>query len=63
MSIKQQFATGFLAIMILGSVAWMPAGAEQKASQAHAESLSAANAATGNATELPQEQVRDLTYN
>ncbi|MGZ5039062.1 MAG: hypothetical protein ACXWG1_12705 [Usitatibacter sp.] len=63
MSIKQQLATGFLAIMIVGSVAWMPAGAEQKQSQANATPPSTANVTALNSTELPQEQVRDLTYN
>jgi hypothetical protein len=66
MNKKQQLATGFLALMIVGSVAFMPVGAETKttsatASAAHPQSTQVV--ATLNSPELPQDQVRDLTYN
>ncbi len=64
MSKKQQLATGFIALMIVGSVVFMPVGAEVK--QAPAPAAQAQNATTMaalNSPELPQDQVRDLTYN
>jgi hypothetical protein len=65
MNTKQRVATGFLALVIVGSVALMPVSAGDKnapvaASQSRAETTTVA---TRNTSELPQEQVRDLTYN
>ena len=61
MSTKQQFATGFLAMVIVASVAFMPVNAEVK------DSVKARQSGTIvtqlNTAELPQEHVRDLTYN
>jgi hypothetical protein len=62
MNTKQQLATGFLAMVIVGSVALMPVNAEVK--DRHATARQSGTIATQlNARELPQEQVRDLTYN
>jgi hypothetical protein len=64
MNKKQQLATGFLAMVIVGSVAFMPVSAgHRSASEAAAERQPSAVVATLNTAELPQEQVRDLTYN
>jgi len=63
MNTKQQVATGFLAMMIVGSVALMPVNAEMKGSQVSAAPESGKMVATLNTAELPQEQVKDLTYN
>jgi hypothetical protein len=64
MNTKQQVATGVLAMVIVASVAFMPVNAgvkEQRAQPARQSGMIAAAAV--NATELPQDQVRDLTYN
>lgn len=63
MNTKQQLATGFLALVIVGSITFMPVNAGQKESVAAAPRAQATTIATLNATELPQEQVKDLTYN
>ena len=64
MTAKQQLATGFLAMVIVGSVALMPAGAEVKDSANATRAHSGMIAVTPlNSPELPQDQVRDLTYN
>jgi hypothetical protein len=64
MTLKQQLATAFLAAVIVGSVAWLPAGAESKQAAAPAVHQSGTlTTAKLNASENPQEQVRDLTYN
>ena len=64
MNTKQQVATGVLAMVIVASVAFMPVNAgvkEQHAQPAKQSGMIAA--ASVNAAELPQDQVRDLTYN
>jgi hypothetical protein len=63
MNTKQQVATGFLALVIVGSVAFMPVSAGDKDVPAAAPQAQATTVATLNTTELPQDQVRDLTYN
>jgi len=63
MSTKQRFATGFLALVIVASVAFMPVNATDKKSAASAVRHSGMIVTPLNAAELPQEQVRDLTYN
>lgn len=69
MNTKQQLATGFLALVIVGSVTFMPVSAGQKdstvaAPRAQATTIATLNtAAPLNAAELPQDQVKDLTYN
>lgn len=64
MNVKQSVATGVLAMVIVGSVAFMPVNAGVKEPQAtgarHSGMIAQAPAAS---RELPQEQVRDLTYN
>ena len=61
MNTKQQFATGFLAMVIVASVAFMPVNAEVKDS---VKPRSSGMIVTPlNSIELPQDQVRDLTYN
>jgi hypothetical protein len=64
MNTKQQFATGFLALVIVVSVALMPvnAGVKGEAIQSARTSGMIVTAAV-NTPELPQDQVRDLTYN
>jgi hypothetical protein len=61
MNTKQQFATGFLAMVIVASVAFMPVNAEVKDSVKARQSGMIVMPL--NTAELPQEQVRDLTYN
>jgi hypothetical protein len=63
MNTKQQVATGFLALVIVGSVAFMPVSAGNKDTPIAAPQAQATTVATLNNAELPQEQVRDLTYN
>ena len=63
MNTKQQCATGFLAMIIVASVALMPVNAEVKDSQVSMVRQSGTIAAPLNSPELPQDQVRDLTYN
>ena len=63
MNTKQQVATGFLALVIVTSIAFMPVSAGDKDSKAAAPRAQATPLAALNNTELPQEQVRDLTYN
>jgi len=61
MNTEQQFATGFLAMVIVASVAFMPVNAEVKDSVKARQSGMIVTPL--NTAELPQEQVRDLTYN
>ena len=63
MNTKQQFATGFLAMIIVASVALMPVNAEVNDSRVSIARQSGIIVAPLNAAELPQDQVRDLTYN
>jgi Spy/CpxP family protein refolding chaperone len=63
MNMKQLFATGFLAMVIVASVAFMPADATGKNSNVATADHAGRIAPAQNATELPQDQVRDLTYN
>ena len=63
MNTKQQCATGFLAMIIVASVALMPVNAEVKDSRVSMVRQSGMIGATLNSAELPQDQVRDLTYN
>ena len=67
MNMKQQIATGFLALVIVGSVTLMPVSAGQKETNAappRPQVITAqATAQAQNSSELPQDQVRDLTYN
>jgi hypothetical protein len=62
MNKKQQLATGLLALVIVCSVAFMPVSAGDKDSSVVVRGT-AASANAMNTAELPQEQVRDLTYN
>jgi hypothetical protein len=64
MNMKQQIATGFLALVIVGSVTFMPVSAGQKeANTAPPRPQVSTVVQAQNAPELPQEQVKDLTYN
>jgi len=56
MTTQQRLATGFLALLIVGSVALMPSDADSKA---HA----AAPKRAATPPPVPEEPVRDLTYN
>ena len=62
MDTKQQFATGFLAMVIVGTIALMPVNAEVRHSKASVASSGTMVAAL-NTEELAQDQVKDLTYN
>ncbi len=63
MNTKQQLVTGILALVIVGSVALMPVNAGHKAAPVSAAPPSATMTVTLNSRELPQEEVKDLTYN
>ncbi len=63
MTTKQQLATGFLAMIIVGSIALMPVNAEVKGASASAARQSGSMVARLNSPELAQDQVKDLTYN
>ena len=65
MNTKQQLATGFLAMVIVGSIAFMPVSAGTKSAPAAVAptAQSGSMVATLNRPELPQDQVKDLTYN
>jgi hypothetical protein len=62
MNKKQQLATGFLALVIVGSVALMPVSARTPTVTASQPATLLASAPS-NSQELAQDQVRDLTYN
>jgi hypothetical protein len=59
---KQQLATGFLAMLIVGSVAFMPVNAGVKEKPAPAPQP-ASVVASHSSSEPPQDEVKDLTYN
>ena len=63
MNTKQQLATGLLAMIIVSSIAFMPVNAEVKNSQVSQAPQSGNMVAMLNSAELPQDQVKDLTYN
>ena len=63
MTAKQQLATGFLAMVIVGSIALMPVNAGVKDARASAARPSGTMTTVQNSPEIPQEQVKDLTYN
>jgi len=65
MTAKQQIATGFLAVLIVGSVAFMPANADTNAAAkpaAHRPAAVAVNATKASAP-APRQAASDLTYN
>ena len=64
MTLKQQLATAFLATLIVCSVGFMPSNAESSSgAKAATANAKVAGTVRMNARELPQDQVRDLTYN
>jgi hypothetical protein len=63
MTTKQQLATGFLALIIVGSIALMPVNAEVKAPQATPATPSGNIVVKLNTPELSQDRTTDLTYN
>jgi hypothetical protein len=63
MNTKQQLATGFLALVIVSSIAFMPVSAEEKSAAAPVPHAQGAIAAPQTVAELPQDPARDLTYN
>ena len=66
MNKKQQLATGFLAMVIVGSIAFMPVNAGTKSAPVAAVAPAAQSnnvVATLKSPELQQDQVKDLTYN
>jgi hypothetical protein len=63
MSTKQQFATGFLAMIIVASVAFMPVNAGVRSTTVPTARHSGMIGAPVTTAELAQDQVRDLTYN
>jgi len=65
MTAKQQIATGFLAVLIVCSVAFMPANADTSPSvkgTVHRAAAPAAAVAKASAP-APRQAPRDLTYN
>ena len=63
MNTKQQLGTGFLAMVIVGTIALMPVNAEVKGPKMSSAPQSTAKVAALNSPETPQDQVKDLTYN
>ena len=63
MNTKQQLGTGFLAMVIVGTIALMPVNAEVKGPKMSTASQSGQVVAALTSPELPQDQVKDLTYN
>ncbi len=63
MNTKQQVGTGFLALVIVSTIALMPVNAEVKVSKVSGAAPSGTMLAALNTEELPQDQVKDLTYN
>jgi hypothetical protein len=63
MNAKQQVATGFLALVIVGSIAFMPVSAGEKAPLASVPRTQGAAVAQLGPSEPSHERVRDLTYN
>lgn len=62
MTAKQQIATGFLATLIVCSVAFMPANADSS-SRAKAAPPQRPAVVTAKVSEAPNEAPHDLTYN
>ncbi|HEX4782354.1 MAG TPA: hypothetical protein VH301_16465 [Usitatibacter sp.] len=60
MTMQQRLATAFLALLIVGSVAMMPAEADSK-QRAHVPQQAKGFVTTPSATREPR--VQDLTYN
>ena len=63
MNTKQQMGTGFLALVIVSTIALMPVNAEVKVAKVSVAASSGTMVAALNTVELPQDQVKDLTYN
>ena len=63
MNTKQQLVTGFLALVIVGSIAMMPVSAGDRRTHASPPASAAHVMASLNTQENPQEQVKDLSYN
>jgi hypothetical protein len=63
MTAKQQIATGFLAVVIVGSIALMPVNAGVKDARAPAARPSASVATAQTPQEASRQPARDLTYN
>ena len=63
MTAKQQIATGFLATLIVCSVAFMPANADPSPAKQAPVRHSAVVAAKANAPKAPHDPAQDLTYN
>jgi hypothetical protein len=61
MTLKQQLATAFLATLIVCSVGFAPSNAEMPGPKV--SSPAASRMSVSASSELPQDQVRDLTYN
>ena len=62
MSAKQQWVTGLMGLLMLGTILMMPAHTTGKTNESNRAGGWIAQAPEVGA-ELPQEQVRDLTYN
>jgi hypothetical protein len=63
MNVKQGLVTGVLAMVIIASVAFMPVNAGENAPAPLMRASGMIAQAPSAASELPAEQVRDLTYN
>ncbi|MFZ3322265.1 MAG: hypothetical protein WA190_07815 [Usitatibacter sp.] len=65
MTAKQQIATGFLAVLIVCSVAFMPASADSSSAAANstAKHASPVVATKAGSSQVPDQPTRALTYN
>ena len=61
MNAKQQWVTGFMALLMLGTILVMPAQTAVETNESNRAGGLIVQASEVGA-ELPQEQVRDLTY-
>jgi hypothetical protein len=62
MNATQRVVTGFMAVLMLGALLMMPPQGPAKATAAETPATVIAAAAPQSPPELPQDQVRDLTY-
>jgi hypothetical protein len=63
MTVKQQIATGFLAALIVCSVAFMPATADSGPAAAKPAAKHSAPVVATKTPQAPSQAGRDLTYN
>lgn len=62
MNATQRVVTGFMGVLMLGTILMMPAQGPAKATASETRSVGMLAAAPAATPELPQDEVRDLTY-